>query len=106
MPDLLLSSSRSKMTQSGHPAPWHFAAQINRSPPFLSLEIPAVIHSLGVVLSLGEGNETTRSRQRNCRIGCDLASCCVHFTPLSSPDGVRVKDSVRGRTLRPSKSPA
>ena len=29
-----------------------------------------------MVLSLGEGNETTRSRQRNCRIGCDLASCC------------------------------
>jgi hypothetical protein len=44
--------------------------------PFLSLEISAVIHSLGVVLSLEQGNATTRSRQWNCRIGCDLASYC------------------------------
>ena len=43
---------------NGHPAPRYFAAQINPCPPFLSLEIPAVIHSLGVVLSLEEGNAT------------------------------------------------
>jgi hypothetical protein len=55
------------LTLCGHGQFKIFAAQIDRCTPFRWSQIPAVIiDAVGVVLSLGEGNATTRFHKRNC----------------------------------------